>query len=160
MQCREDPVGAFGIGLAPRIGAEMHRRPVRVPHFQPIIGAEHRDGDIGLLARDEILDRPEPLALLVDERRPGMGTIEDTVALVFDQHPLQPAGETRRLAVAEDDDRQLVRVLLGRCDTRNASEKQQDDQGQGPAPGTARPTEFSHGASPPTRQHPPPGCKY
>src|SRR5207302_4933239 len=35
MQCREDPVGAFGIGLAPRIGAEMHRRPVRVPHFQP-----------------------------------------------------------------------------------------------------------------------------
>ena len=75
-----------------------------VAQVEAVVGPEHDDRDIGLFVRGKPRNRGQPLVLAMHQRGAGVGAVEDSIARVFDQHALQPAGEPGRLAVAEDDD--------------------------------------------------------
>ena len=81
-------VDAGGIGRAPFLGAKPKRGSRFILEIEAVIGAEHRDRDIGFLMRNKILDRSEPLAFGMNQRGAGMRAVEDAEALVLDQDSL------------------------------------------------------------------------
>src|SRR3954451_22599654 len=109
----ENPVDSRGVLGAPLLAAEAQRRAA-LAHVDAVVGPEHHDGDIGLLARREGLDRRQPLLLVMHQRGAGMGAIEYAKAGVLGQHALQAAREAGRLAVAEYDDSRRGLLVLRR----------------------------------------------
>ena len=109
----ENPVDSRGVLGAPLLAAEAQRRAA-LAHVDAVVGPEHHDGDIGLLARREGLDRGQPLLLVMHQRGAGMGAVEHAKARVLGQHALQAAREAGRLAVAEYDDSRRALLVLRR----------------------------------------------
>ena len=107
----EDLVDSRGVLGAPLGAAEAQRRAA-LAHVEPVVGAEHHDRDIGLLALGEIRDRGEPFVLVMHQRGAGMGAVEHAKARVLGQHALQAARKAGGLAVAEHDDRSAGSVDL------------------------------------------------
>ena len=161
----EDPVDSRGVLGAPLLAAEAQGRAA-LAHVDAVVGAEHHDGDIGLLACRESFHRRQPFAGVMHQRGAGMGAVEHAKARVLRQHALQAAREAGRLAVAEHDDRRRVLLILrrglrrgqrlARCLTlgvRQRPRKPEEHDKQPGEPGPARAAEHSdpplHGVVPP-----------
>ncbi len=155
----EDPVDSRGVLGPPRLAAEAQRRAA-LAHVDAVVGAEHHDGDIGLLALGEGLDRRQPLVFVVHQRRAGVGAVEHAETRILGQHALQAAGEAGGLTIAEHDDGRRGRYVLClglrlglRLRRRNSEEHDKQPGAHGAARAGENPNPPLHGVIPP-RQHP------
>ncbi len=78
-----------------------------------------------------------------------MGAVQNLEARRFEQHPVHAAGNTLRLAVAEDDDSGLRRRVVGQGERRLPEDrKAQAQQRRRKPPKSGTPTAISHGFLP------------